>query len=339
MTGPDYEKIATAMDRFLEQHPDAKNLVLGESHNDASEHYKMLSNPEIVSVLHKHGMTTTALESPAIFQDHANKVMFEGQGPESFANEIAKEYANIGAPEEELAAIRASYEAQGRLIQEQARLGSAVIFFDNPDKSLAERDQEIKSTGELYGKALDLAGEYYMTSIAPKLPAEFLLNTADEMQASRERGWADGVGKTQFEPAKRAEEESLKIRLNPEDEQLRAQHIKENAIGGTVVLAGHEHGARYGDLDAGLNAARLSVVPDMRTYAERSQNDYNLGREFPEGYLVLDEARIISGEEAYQAAGEFDAKMRQMLGQEGPQPLPVNEEPRPQPSGGNSLNM
>lgn len=125
--------------------------------------------------------------------------------------------------------------------------------------------------------------------------------------------------------------------MNGEDEQLRASHIQENSIEGAVVLAGHFHGAGHGDLDEklGENTARLTVVADMAAFEMQSQQDYNMGNEAPEGYLILEEGEIIPGNDAYKAAEEFDMSIKHAINpdahaapqqpQEPVQPAQTNE--------------
>ena len=104
-----YDKVASALDGFLKQHPESKNLVLGVSHTDESEYYKPLSDPKVNSVLQSHGMSTMALESPTAFQNHVNDVMFKGTDAKVFAATIVKDYIKIGNDEKDLGGTRESY--------------------------------------------------------------------------------------------------------------------------------------------------------------------------------------------------------------------------------------
>mgnify|MGYP001627743308 CR=1 FL=1 len=149
----DYKKIAQALDDFLKQNPDASNLVMGEDHTTEQANMEMLSDPNVISVLHQHGKSSIALERPAVFQDHVDNVMFDNQAPEDFAQAIIDDYVAIGVPEDVLGGTYQSYLAESELIKTHAELGSAVVYYDNPDLSLAERDAQVMGANQIEQEA------------------------------------------------------------------------------------------------------------------------------------------------------------------------------------------
>ena len=301
----DHKAIGKVLDDFLKHRPGTKFLVLGGTHQDELDHYKIFSDPTVVHTLKKHGLHTLAWECPTEFQKHAEKVIWDGMDAKTFGDVIGEDKLKAGRPQSK--AGREGYELQVPMLLAQKKLGNVFIYYDSPNKNLKAHYDETHSAVAQEDTAKKLAfkkAEAIWTDTYISLQ-EGGMRHSDENESRAFVHLMNGYYKT--DPAvKAAHEAFLRLRISSSDERARAEHIKAHSVGGAAVWAGAAHGSTIGDLDEQLDdAPRLVIVRDKADYIETSQRDYTLGNEAPEGYLIASEGKIISGTAAYQSAREF----------------------------------
>ena len=303
-------KIAQALDDFLKQQGTNNRLVLGIDHQETEGmSLKFLSDPKVAQVLQKRGMQTLAIEAPVALQNEVDDLSFDTeQTPEGYAKSIAKQYESLGEGQEALSAITERYKGQGEALKAQSSFGNAVLFYDNPDLDLGQRNEQIKRSHVLMAEADDAMVGKIVHLVAPTLEA---LGKAGVPETEEMSMRLAGQLKGQIfkdDPEVREKYKAFQdSRVTDVDEEKRAKHILENKNSeGVVVIAGQMHGAGHNDLDEKLGASRLVVTMDKNEFLELSQRGYAQGEERPEGFLILSEGKIVSGTDAYNDARKFE---------------------------------
>ena len=302
----DGKKIAQSLDGLLSRHPTG-HVLLGETgHENEPTFNAMLSNPDVMAVLQKHGIYHVALESRHEMQGVADAIAHGTAKPKDMGQAAVDAYKGIGDADAELS--RPIYDDRGQLVESMSKRGFMVHFVERQNdlaehlgglerqnnitqKIVPDMLQNDLTVGQMAGNALS-HGTYKLGKI---FGLSSLTEHATRQQAA---GYEQAVQDNPL--TKRMMDRLVEERIS--GDKALADTIKERTHGErAVVKYGSDHGRHENDLSEhlGPDTVRIVLTKDRESFVRASQQDYTANFQKPDAYLVVEDGSMHSGTDAF----------------------------------------